>query len=108
MTSSPATCRRTTTSAMDGYAVRSTASSATAKRGLQVVGTAFAERLSGWSAGAGGAHHDRRCAASGGADTVVVQEVARVEDGAICVPAGQKLGQNTRRTGGDLARGAGP
>jgi molybdopterin molybdotransferase len=35
-----------------------------------------------------------------------VQEVARVVGDAVFVPAGQKAGQNTRRAGEDLARGA--
>jgi molybdopterin molybdotransferase len=40
-----------------------------------------------------------------GTDTVVIQEVARIEGGAIVVPPGQKRGQNTRAAGEDLKRG---
>jgi molybdopterin molybdotransferase len=40
-----------------------------------------------------------------GTDTVVVQEVVRLEDGRVVVPAGQILGQNRRLRGEDLAAG---
>ena len=40
-----------------------------------------------------------------GSDTIVVQEVTRVEGERVVVPPGQKRGQNLRRAGEDLARG---
>jgi molybdopterin molybdotransferase len=40
-----------------------------------------------------------------GTDTVVVQEVVRVEDGRVVIPPGQKPGQNRRLAGEDLALG---
>jgi molybdopterin molybdotransferase len=40
-----------------------------------------------------------------GADTVVIQEVARAEGGKVHIPAGQKRGQNRRLAGEDLAAG---
>jgi molybdopterin molybdotransferase len=40
-----------------------------------------------------------------GADTVVIQEIARVEGDAVFIPAGQRTGQNVRMAGEDLARG---
>ena len=40
-----------------------------------------------------------------GTDTVVIQEVVRIEGDAIVIPAGQKRGQNTRAAGEDLKSG---
>ncbi len=40
-----------------------------------------------------------------GADTVIVQEVAREENGVVTIPPGQKAGENTRFAGEDLAVG---
>jgi molybdopterin molybdotransferase len=40
-----------------------------------------------------------------GADTIVVQEVARREHERVFIPPGQKKGQNLRRAGEDLAEG---
>jgi molybdopterin molybdotransferase len=40
-----------------------------------------------------------------GVDTVVIQEVAKVEGDAVIIPPGQQRGQNTRRAGEDLQAG---
>ena len=94
-------------SAMDGYAIRCESLSAAEETRLTVVGSAFAGNAFSGQVGKGQAVRIMTGAVlPAGADTVVVQEVTRVEDGAVYVPAGQKQGQNTRRAGEDLARGA--
>ena len=93
-------------SAMDGYAVNFASLASDAETRLTVVGTAFAGKAFSGIVGAGQALRIMTGAVlPAGADTVVVQEVTRVEEGAVWVPAGQRLGQNTRRAGEDLARG---
>jgi molybdopterin molybdotransferase len=94
-------------SAMDGYAVRFDSLADDGETRLQVVGTAFAGSAFSGQVGKGQAVRIMTGAVlPAGADTVVVQEVARVAGDAVFVPAGQKAGQNTRRAGEDLARGA--
>jgi len=94
-------------SAMDGYAVHFASLAAAGETRLAVVGSAFAGNAFSGLVGKGQAVRIMTGAVlPAGADTVVVQEVTRVEDGVVIVPAGQKLGQNTRRAGEDLARGA--
>ena len=94
-------------SAMDGYAVRFDSLAGDGETCLQVVGTAFAGSAFSGLVGKGQAVRIMTGAVlPAGADTVVVQEVTRVEGGAVIVPGGQKQGQNTRRAGEDLARGA--
>ena len=94
-------------SAMDGYAVHFASLAADGETRLTVVGTAFAGNAFSGLVGKGQAVRIMTGAVlPAGADTVVVQEVTRVADGVVFVPAGQKLGQNTRRAGEDLARGA--
>ncbi|WP_347249846.1 gephyrin-like molybdotransferase Glp [Zoogloea sp.] len=94
-------------SAMDGYAVRADDLSADSESTLQVVGTAFAGR--GFS-GIVGKGQAVRIMTGGvmpmGADTIVVQEVARLEGDRVSVPGGIRRGQNVRRAGEDLAEGA--
>ena len=92
-------------SAMDGYAVRCDSLAGDGKTRLQVVGSAFAGNAFSGLVGKGQAVRIMTGAVlPAGADTVVVQEVTRVDGGAVVVPAGQKRGQNTRRAGEDLAR----
>ena len=94
-------------SAMDGYAVRYDSLAAEGETRLNVVGTAFAGNSFSGLVGKGQAVRIMTGAVlPAGADTVVVQEVARVEEASVIVPAGQRQGQNTRRAGEDLARGA--
>lgn len=93
-------------SAMDGYAVNFASLAASGETRLAVVGTAFAGNAFSGLVGKGQAVRIMTGAVlPAGADTVIVQEVTRVEDGVVVVPDGQKLGQNTRRAGEDLARG---
>jgi molybdopterin molybdotransferase len=93
-------------SAMDGYAIHFDSLSGTGETRLNVVGTAFAGNAFSGLVGKGQAVRIMTGAVlPAGADTVVVQEVTRLEDGVVFVPEGQRLGQNTRRAGEDLARG---
>ena len=93
-------------SAMDGYAIHFASLNIAEETRLTVVGTAFAGNAFSGLVGKGQAVRIMTGAVlPAGADTVIVQEVTRVEDGVVFVPAGQRLGQNTRRAGEDLARG---
>ena len=94
-------------SAMDGYAICFDSLAGAAETRLSVVGTAFAGNAFSGQVGKGQAVRIMTGAVlPAGADTVVVQEVTRVESGAVFIPSGQRHGQNTRRAGEDLARGA--
>ncbi len=93
-------------SAMDGYAVHFDSLSSAGESRLTVVGTAFAGNAFSGLVGKGQAVRIMTGAVlPAGADTVVVQEITRVEDSIVVIPPGQRLGQNTRRAGEDLARG---
>ena len=93
-------------SAMDGYAVRFDCLNPDGETDLAVVGTAFAGNAFSGIVGAGQAVRIMTGAVlPAGADTVVVQELARAAGNRVVVPAGQKRGNNTRRAGEDLARG---
>jgi len=95
-------------SAMDGYAVRAADLSADGETRLSVVGTAFAGRAFSGHVGAGQAVRIMTGAViPHGADTIVVQEESRVDgESGVIIPAGQKLGQNLRHAGEDLAAGS--
>jgi molybdopterin molybdotransferase len=93
-------------SAMDGWAVRAADLAADGETVLREVGSAFAGRQFDGEVRRGecvrvmtGAVMPR------GTDTVVIQEIVRVEGDRIVVPPGQKTGQNTRLAGEDLALG---
>jgi molybdopterin molybdotransferase len=94
-------------SAVDGFAVRHADLSAGAETRLVVVDQVMA------------GHHAVRAVAPGeavriftgapmppGADTVFMQEDCRVEEGAVMVPSGLKLGANRRLAGEDIRCGA--
>lgn len=94
-------------SAMDGWAVRAADLAAEGETALVEAGVALAGRPFAGEVKPGecvrvmtGAVMPR------GADTVVIQEVVRREQGKIIVPPGQKAGQNVRRAGEDLRAGA--
>jgi molybdopterin molybdotransferase len=92
-------------SAMDGYAIRCDSLAADAESALAIVGSAFAGNAFSGLVGKGQAVRIMTGAVlPAGADTVVVQEVTRVEGTTVFIPAGQQKGQNTRRAGEDLAR----
>jgi len=93
-------------SAMDGYAVRAADLRAEGESALAVVGTAFAGRPFSGMVGTGQAVRIMTGATiPQGADTIVVQEVARREHERVFIPSGQKKGQNLRHAGEDLAEG---
>jgi molybdopterin molybdotransferase len=94
-------------SAMDGYAVCFASLAAEGETRLAVVGTAFAGNAFSGQVGLGQAVRIMTGAVlPAGADTVVVQEAVRSEGNEVIVPAGQRVGQNTRCAGEDLAHGA--
>jgi molybdopterin molybdotransferase len=93
-------------SAMDGYAVRGTDLNPHGPVTLTAIGAAFAGREFSGPVGPGqcvrvmtGAVMPR------GTDTVIIQEIAKVEGKRVTVPGGQETGQNRRLAGEDLARG---
>ncbi|MCC6658092.1 MAG: molybdopterin molybdotransferase MoeA [Rhodocyclaceae bacterium] len=94
-------------SAMDGYAVRFADLAAEGETALRLAGTTFAGRAFEGRLGPG---ECVRIMTGGvipqGADTVVIQEVARAEGDRILVPPRQRSGQNLRRAGEDLREGS--
>ncbi|MEW5789641.1 MAG: gephyrin-like molybdotransferase Glp [Pseudomonadota bacterium] len=92
-------------SAMDGFAVRAADMTAAENR-LAVVGTALAGGAFSGVVGPGQAVRVMTGAVlPRGADSVVVQEAARMEGEAVLLPALQRPGQHVRRAGEDLAAG---
>jgi molybdopterin molybdotransferase len=93
-------------SAMDGWAVRHADLAADGETRLRPVGTAFAGRAFDGKVGAGETVRIMTGAVMpAGADTVVIQEVVKADEGAVLIPPGQRLGQNARRAGEDLRAG---
>jgi molybdopterin molybdotransferase len=93
-------------SAMDGYAVRFADLDPAGETRLRLAGTALAGRPFAGSLGMGECVRIMTGAVvPAGADTIVIQEVVREEDGLVVVPPGQKQGQNLRRAGEDLRAG---
>ena len=93
-------------SAMDGYAVRAADLSADGDSRLRVVATAVAGKPLERALGPREAVRIMTGAVMpAGADTVVIQEVVRVDADTVTVPPGQDAGQNRRRRGEDLAAG---
>ncbi len=93
-------------SAMDGYAVRYGDLAAEGETRLTIVGSAFAGHPFRGQIGAGEAVRIMTGAVvPEGADTIVIQEVVRVDGESLTVPHGQRLGQNLRRAGEDLRAG---
>ena len=93
-------------SAMDGYAVRSADLSLSQETSLREIGSAFAGRVFQGRMQKGECVRVMTGAVMpAGADTVVVQELCRAENGRVAVPPGQKAGQNVRAAGEDLKAG---
>jgi molybdopterin molybdotransferase len=93
-------------SAMDGWAVRGADLNPDAQTTLREVGVALAGRAFAGVLQAGDCVRVMTGAVMpAGADTVVIQEIARVDGDRIVVPPGQRTGQNLRRAGEDLAAG---
>jgi molybdopterin molybdotransferase len=93
-------------SAMDGWAVRSKDLSFEKEIQLLEIGKALAGKPFHNPVGAGECVRVMTGAVMpDGADTVVVQEICRAENGRVAVPPGQKAGQNVRAAGEDLKAG---
>jgi molybdopterin molybdotransferase len=93
-------------SAMDGYALRHSDLDAAGATSLRIVGTALAGRPYGGAVAAGECVRIMTGAVPPpGCDTVVMQEVARVDGECVLIPGGQCRGQNIRLAGEDLALG---
>jgi molybdopterin molybdotransferase len=93
-------------SAMDGFAVRGADLNPDRETVLKEVGAALAGHGFAGAVGAGQCVRVMTGAVMpAGADTVVIQEVARVDGDRVIVPPGQKTGQNRRFAGEDLALG---
>ncbi|OHC61963.1 MAG: molybdopterin molybdenumtransferase MoeA [Rhodocyclales bacterium GWA2_65_20] len=93
-------------SAMDGYAIRIDDLAAAGETRLRIAGSAYAGRAFAGSLAPGVCVRIMTGAiVPAGADTVVIQEVVRVDNEHVVVPAGQKAGQNVRRSGEDLRAG---
>jgi len=91
--------------AMDGFAVRAADLTDTENR-LRLVGTAFAGAAFSGRVGPGEAVRVMTGAVlPEGADTVMIQESARVEVESVVLPACDRPGQNLRRAGEDIAAG---
>ena len=92
-------------SAMDGFAVRAADLTGEENR-LHLVGAAFAGGAFSGLVGPGQAVRIMTGAVlPRGADSVVIQEAARVDGESVVLPACDKPGQNVRRAGEDIAAG---
>ena len=93
-------------SAMDGFGLRFVDLAAEGPTRLKIIGTAFAGRALEQRVGAGETARIMTGAIlPEGVDTVVVQEVARVEGDSVLIPPEQRLGQHIRLAGEDLTAG---
>jgi molybdopterin molybdotransferase len=93
-------------SAMDGWAVRGEDLDPSGDTRLREIGSSFAGRAFAGQVGKGECVRVMTGAVMpAGTDTVVIQEVVRVDGGAIVVPPGQMRGQHMRFAGEDLAVG---
>jgi molybdopterin molybdotransferase len=94
-------------SAMDGFAVRFADLSDTGTSRLKVLGVALAGQAFNGPVGAGECVRIMTGALPpSGTDTVVVQEIVETEGDFALIPPRQRPGQNIRRAGEDLKRGA--
>jgi len=92
-------------SAMDGFAVRAADLPANENR-LTLVGTAYAGAAFSGVVGAGQAVRVMTGAVMPrGADSIVIQEEAKVEGESVILPAIKRVGQHVRKAGEDLAAG---
>ncbi len=93
-------------SAMDGYALRAADLVRDAETWLNEIGTALAGRkFEGELSARSCVRVMTGAVMPPGADTVVIQEVVKKENGQVCIPPGQKKGQNVRSAGEDLKTG---
>ena len=93
-------------SAMDGYAVRHADLAADGETRLKIAGTALAGKAYEGVIGSGEALRIMTGAiVPPGLDSIVIQEVVRVDGDSVVVPPGQRAGQNFRHAGEDLKAG---
>ncbi|HZT63985.1 MAG TPA: gephyrin-like molybdotransferase Glp [Burkholderiales bacterium] len=93
-------------SAMDGYAVRGADLSASAPVTLTEIGAALAGRTFRGAVGQGQCVRVMTGAVMPqGTDTVIIQEIAKIDGTRITIPGGQETGQNRRLAGEDLKKG---
>ncbi|MEO6137507.1 MAG: gephyrin-like molybdotransferase Glp [Luteimonas sp.] len=93
-------------SAMDGYALRHADLHDARVSGLRLVGDQFAGRDLGLVVGMGECVRITTGAPMpSGADTVVIKEVVRIDDGRIFFDDALRLGAHVRRAGGDVREG---
>jgi molybdopterin molybdotransferase len=96
-----------TNSAVDGYAVRFDDLAVDAETRLRRVGRIAAGHASAYQLAAGSAARIFTGAVMpGGADTVIMQEDCRDDDGAVLIRPGIKRGANRRLAGEDIAAGS--
>ncbi len=94
-------------SAMDGWAVRHEDLAPTGETRLKNIGTAFAGRALEGKVGAGETARIMTGAVlPPDIDTVVIQELVRVEGDTVIIPPGQRREQNVRLAGEDLRTGS--
>lgn len=94
-------------SAMDGFAMRFADLSDTGTSRLRVLGVSLAGQLFNGVVGTGECIRIMTGALPPpGTDTVVIQEVAKIDGEFVAIPPGQRLGQNIRRAGEDLQLGS--
>ncbi|MCX7160200.1 MAG: molybdopterin molybdenumtransferase MoeA, partial [Proteobacteria bacterium] len=93
-------------SAMDGYALRAADLAQGAETRLTEIGTALAGRkFEGELSAQACVRVMTGAVMPKGADTVVIQEVVRKDNGQVVIPDGQRKGQNVRAAGEDLKTG---
>ncbi|HKW37942.1 MAG TPA: gephyrin-like molybdotransferase Glp [Burkholderiales bacterium] len=93
-------------SAMDGYAVRGADLTSSGPVTLTEIGAALAGKKFTGPVGPGQCVRVMTGAVMPqGTDTVVIQEIVKVEGKRVTFPAGQEAGQNRRLAGEDLAKG---
>jgi len=93
-------------SAMDGYAVRHSDLATSGETRLKIAGTAYAGRSFEGAVKPGEALRIMTGAiVPPGLDSIVIQEVVRVEGDRVIIPPGQRVGQNFRHAGEDLKAG---
>jgi len=93
-------------SAMDGYAIRHADLNDELETSLQLIGTAFAGvPFNGTMAAGQTVRIMTGAVIPNGADTIIMQEHAVVENTTIRIGTGHRLGQHVRRAGEDLAHG---
>ncbi|MFA6314103.1 MAG: molybdopterin molybdotransferase MoeA, partial [Sterolibacterium sp.] len=93
-------------SAMDGYALRHADLAANGETRLKIAGSAYAGKAYEGTLNPGDALRIMTGAIiPPGLDSIVIQEVVRVEGDSVVIPPGQRPGQNFRHAGEDLKAG---